>query len=139
LTDQKEHLVIPYDQLSPEALSGLIGEFVTRDGTDSGYTRGTLAENVAMVRRQLDAGEAVVVFDSRTQTCNIVPAEVVRENMPKDLNANLSLLENGRLGFRIKAAGIWEPQAQQRLRRGWQQDENAEPGPKMLFSGILRR
>lgn len=80
MTDQKEHLVIPYDQLSPEALSGLIGEFVTRDGTDSGYTRGTLAENVAMVRRQLDAGEAVVVFDSRTQTCNIVPAEVVREN-----------------------------------------------------------
>jgi hypothetical protein len=39
----------------------------------------------------------------------------------------------------VKAAGIWEPQAQQRLRRGWQQDENAEPGPKMLFSGILRR
>jgi uncharacterized protein YheU (UPF0270 family) len=80
LTDQKEMLVIPYEQLSPEALSGLIGEFVTRDGTDSGYTRGSLSENVARVRRQLDAGQAVVVFDNRTQTCNILPAEVLREN-----------------------------------------------------------
>jgi hypothetical protein len=47
MTDQKEHAGYSYDQLSPEALSGLIGEFVTRDGTDSGYTRGSLAENVA--------------------------------------------------------------------------------------------
>jgi uncharacterized protein YheU (UPF0270 family) len=60
--------------LSPPALDGLIEEFVTRDGTDSGYTEKTLAENVALVRRQLDAGEAVIVFDTRWQTWNIVPA-----------------------------------------------------------------
>ena len=75
MPDQKEMLVIPHEELSPEALSGLIGEFVTRDGTDSGYTRGSLAENVAMVRRQLEAGQAVVVFDNRTNTCNIIPAD----------------------------------------------------------------
>ena len=68
-------LVIPHKQLSAEALSGLIEEFVTRDGTDSGYTRGSLEENVAMVRRQLEAGQAVVVYDERTQSCNIVPAD----------------------------------------------------------------
>lgn len=78
MADQEEMLVIPYEELSPEALSGLIGEFVTRDGTDSGYTRGSLTENVAMVRRQLDTGQAVVVFDNRTRTCNIVPAETLR-------------------------------------------------------------
>lgn len=78
MPDQKEMLVIPYEELSPEALSGLIGEFVTRDGTDSGYTRGSLRENVARVRHQLDTGQAVVVFDNRTQTCNIVPAETLR-------------------------------------------------------------
>ena len=70
-------LVIPHRQLSGEALDGLIEEFVTRDGTDSGYTRGSLPENVAMVRRQLDAGQALIVFDNRTQTCNIVPADSV--------------------------------------------------------------
>lgn len=68
-------LVIPHKQLSAEALSGLIEEFVTRDGTDSGYTRGSLEENVAMVHRQLDAGKAVIVYDERTQTCNIVPTD----------------------------------------------------------------
>ena len=80
MADRKEMLVIPYRQLSGEALCGLIEEFVTRHGTDSGYTRGSLEENVAMVRRQLDAGRALVVFDERTQTCNIVAAET----LPKD-------------------------------------------------------
>lgn len=73
------NLVIPHKELSPEALSGLIEEFVTRDGTDSGYTRGSLEENVAMVRRQLDAGQAVIVYDERAQSWNIVPAD----NLPK--------------------------------------------------------
>lgn len=70
-------IVIPHRQLSPEALAGLIEEFVTRDGTDSGYTRGSLEESMAMVRRQLDTGTAVIVFDGESQTWNIMPAEVV--------------------------------------------------------------
>ncbi len=70
-------LIIPHRELSPEALSGVIQEFVTRDGTDSGYTRGSLEENMAMVRRQLDTGQAVIVFDDQSKTCNIVAAEVV--------------------------------------------------------------
>ena len=80
MSEKEGMLVIPYRQLSAEALRGLIEEFVTRHGTDSGYTRGSLAENVAMVRRQLDAGQALVVFEERTQTCNIVPVETLRKN-----------------------------------------------------------
>ena len=34
-----------------------------------------LVDNVAMVRRQLDAGQAVIVYDNRANTCNIVPAD----------------------------------------------------------------
>jgi uncharacterized protein YheU (UPF0270 family) len=75
MLENEEMLQIPHRQLSPEALFGLIQEFVTRDGTDSGYTRRSLEENIAMVRRQLDKGQAVIVFDSRTQTCNIIPAD----------------------------------------------------------------
>jgi uncharacterized protein len=70
-------LVLSHRELSPEALTGLIQEFVTRDGTDSGYTRGSLEENVAMVRRQLEAGQAVIVFDDLTKTCNIMPADTI--------------------------------------------------------------
>jgi len=70
---KEEGLIIPYDQLSPEALQGLIEEVVTRHGTDNGYTRATLEENVAKVMAQLRRKEAVVVFDQTTRTANIVP------------------------------------------------------------------
>ena len=75
--NREDLLVIPHHRLSRDALTGLIEEFVTRDGTDSGYTRGSLSENVAMVRRQLERKEAFIVFDDRSKSCNIVPAEKV--------------------------------------------------------------
>jgi len=80
MTDRDSMLIIPHRELSPEALAGLIEEFVTRDGTDSGYTRGSMADNVARVHRQLDDGRALIVFDNRYRTWNIVPAEVAREH-----------------------------------------------------------
>ena len=64
---------IPHRQLSPDALQGLIEEFVTRYGTDGGYTRTTLEQNVQMVMGQLDRGEAVILYDHVTRTANIVP------------------------------------------------------------------
>lgn len=66
-------VTIPHKKLSPEALRGLIEEFVTRHGTDGGYTRKTLQQNVDMVMGQLNRGEAVVRYDEITQTANIVP------------------------------------------------------------------
>jgi uncharacterized protein YheU (UPF0270 family) len=77
MADSGAMLVIPHRELSADALRGLIEEFVTRDGTDSGYTRGSLTESVVMVRRQLDAGRAVIVYDQRSQSWNIVPADQV--------------------------------------------------------------
>ncbi len=69
----EQGVLIPHDQLSPEALQGLIEEFVTRNGTDNGDTRTTLAQNVEMVMGQLNRGEAVILYDHTTQTANIVP------------------------------------------------------------------
>jgi uncharacterized protein YheU (UPF0270 family) len=62
------------DQLSPEALRGLVEEFVTRDGTDYGAVERTLEEKAARLETQLGSGEAVVVFDPRTETVTIVLA-----------------------------------------------------------------
>ncbi len=75
---QESGVIVPHTRLSEEALQGLLEEFVSRDGTDSGYIALTLQERVAQVRRQLDRGEAVVVFDEVTQTANIMPAKEVR-------------------------------------------------------------
>ena len=63
---------LPLDQLSPEALRGLVEEFVTRDGTDYGVVERSVEEKIAGVMAQLAAGEARVVFDPETKTANIV-------------------------------------------------------------------
>jgi uncharacterized protein len=65
-------MIIPYEKLSGEALRGLIEEFVTREGTDSGYTEKSLDQNVEMVKKQLENGEALIVYDEVTETANIV-------------------------------------------------------------------
>lgn len=65
-------VVIGVDQLSPEALDGVIEERVTREGTEYGATDVPLARKKAQVREQLHRGEAVIVFDPTTESCNIV-------------------------------------------------------------------
>ena len=56
-------------------LRGLIEEFVTRNGTDNGYTRATLEQNVAAVMAQLLRKEVVVVYDGASLSANIVPSK----------------------------------------------------------------
>ena len=76
-------MIIPYEKLSTEALEGLIEEFVTRDGTDTGYEIKSLKNDVAMVKRQLKRGDVVKVFDQSTKTSNIVPKDRLKEFLPK--------------------------------------------------------
>ena len=71
-------MIVPYEKLSPEALRGLIEEFVSRPGTDTGYTQGSLAEHVDLVLKQLKLGDVFIVYDKRTRTANIVPKHVVK-------------------------------------------------------------
>lgn len=63
---------IPYDQLSPEALHGIIEEFVTRDGTDYGEKEISLETKIDQVLNQVQSGKAVIVFDQNSETCNIL-------------------------------------------------------------------
>ena len=70
-------MIIPYEQLSPEALEGLLEEFVTRDGTDYGERETPLATRVAQVRRQLQMRTALIVYDVDDGRCTILPAERV--------------------------------------------------------------
>ena len=72
-------VIVPHDQLSREALQGLLEEFVSRDGTDSGYIKLSLQQRVDQVRRQLDRGEVVVVFDTVTQSANIMPLKEIKK------------------------------------------------------------
>ena len=73
-----ESVEIPFRLLSEEALKGLIEEFVSREGTDYGQGEYTLEEKAASVRRQLEAGKAVIVFDPATEGCNIALKEDIK-------------------------------------------------------------
>ena len=65
-------MIIPYQELSPEALLGLIEEYVTRDGTDYGEHDASLESKVEQVKTQLSTGIAFILFDPDSQSCNII-------------------------------------------------------------------
>lgn len=68
-------LVIPHRGLAPDTLTALLEDFVTRDSTDYGEHDVPVAARVGQVRRQLDAGKAVIVYDAEAESFNIVPSD----------------------------------------------------------------
>jgi uncharacterized protein YheU (UPF0270 family) len=68
-------IVIPHTELSADALRGVVEAFVLREGTDYGAREFSLEEKVAHVRRQLERGEAQIVFDPQTESVDIVPID----------------------------------------------------------------
>jgi hypothetical protein len=72
-SDSPAFVEIPLEALSDAALRALIESFVGREGTDYGREERSLEEKVADVRRQLDRGEARIVFDPETESVNIIP------------------------------------------------------------------
>jgi uncharacterized protein YheU (UPF0270 family) len=71
--ERPEPVEIPLDALGADALRGVIESFVLREGTDYGEREATLAEKVADVRRQLERGEARIVFDPESESIHILP------------------------------------------------------------------
>ncbi len=68
-------VIIPYDQLSPDALYGVVEEFVTRNGTDYGEREASLEVKISQVINQLESGEVVIVFDQDSESCNIIRSD----------------------------------------------------------------
>lgn len=62
---------IPIDKLSPEALQGIIEEFISRNGTDYGEVEASRDTKFRQVKSKLATGEAVLIFDDETETTNI--------------------------------------------------------------------
>jgi uncharacterized protein YheU (UPF0270 family) len=72
LSESSEPIVVPYTELSPEALAGLIESFVLREGTEYGERDVSLQDKVAQVTRQLRRGEAQIVFDPQSESIDIL-------------------------------------------------------------------
>lgn len=67
-------VVVPHGELSAAALRGVIESFVLREGTEYGTHDVGLEVKVAQVRRQLERGEAHILFDPATETIDIALA-----------------------------------------------------------------
>jgi uncharacterized protein YheU (UPF0270 family) len=65
-------MIIPHRQLTPEALQGIIEDFVTRDGTDYGEVETLLQMKIDQVKRQLDKGKYFILYDAELQTTVLV-------------------------------------------------------------------
>jgi uncharacterized protein len=71
-TEKPQPLVIPHTELSAEALRSVVESFVLREGTDYGEREISLDRKVAQVLRQLERGEARIIFDAELETVDIV-------------------------------------------------------------------
>lgn len=72
-------MLIPQEMLEADTLTRLIEDFVTRDGTDNGDET-PLQTRVDRVRRALDKGEAVIVFDVESEQCQLA----MKRDVPKE-------------------------------------------------------
>lgn len=67
-----EPVVVPYTELRPDLLRSIVESFVLREGTDYGEREASLDTKVAHVVRQLERGEAQILFDPQSESIDIV-------------------------------------------------------------------
>jgi uncharacterized protein YheU (UPF0270 family) len=67
-----EYTPIPFDQLSKDALIGVIEEFINREGTDYGHMEFSFEQKCEQVLSQIRKGNAQIVFDHQSQTVSIM-------------------------------------------------------------------
>ena len=70
--ERPEPVAVPYTELSADALNGVIDNFILREGTDYGDRTFTHEQKVAQVLRQLERGEARIMFDPLDSSVTIV-------------------------------------------------------------------
>lgn len=66
---------IPPDQLSKDALRGVIEEFILREGTDYGLQEVSLEEKISEVISQLNAKTIVITFDPQSENCTLLTSQ----------------------------------------------------------------
>ena len=73
LVMNKEYPVeVPMEILSPEAISGVIQDFILREGTDYGIQEITHEKKIDQIQRQMLSGEIKIVFDPNTESITLM-------------------------------------------------------------------
>jgi len=74
---------IPYEQLSETALTGVLEEYITREGTDYGMIERGVESQLDKARALLKSGKVIIVFDEVHERCQIVEARVLNNPISK--------------------------------------------------------
>ena len=72
MSESFEYTQIPYEQLSKDALDGVIEAFINREGTDYGLHECSLEEKREQVLALLRSGDAKIGFDHQSQSVSIL-------------------------------------------------------------------
>jgi uncharacterized protein YheU (UPF0270 family) len=62
---------VPSHALSPEALRGVVDEYITREGTEYGEREYTLVEKRESALRLLALGEVIIVYEPESQSTTL--------------------------------------------------------------------
>ena len=73
MAEEVEPVRIPVEALDEETLRALVESFVNREGTDYGRVEQSFEAKVGDVMRQLERGDAEIVFDPETESATILP------------------------------------------------------------------
>jgi uncharacterized protein YheU (UPF0270 family) len=72
-------MIIPIEQLSSEALQGLIESFIHREGTDYGTYEVSLSDKVQQVHRSIVSGDVMIIFDASSESVNLMTRHQYQE------------------------------------------------------------
>jgi uncharacterized protein len=72
---REDGVEIPFERIDPATLRNLVAEFVTREWEEVGDASASLDTKIDQVIRQLREKKAKVVFDLKSESCNIVPVK----------------------------------------------------------------
>jgi uncharacterized protein YheU (UPF0270 family) len=67
-----DRVEVPYGAMAADTLRSVVESFVLREGTDYGEHEYSLQQKVSQVMRQLERGEARIVFDPASESVQIV-------------------------------------------------------------------
>lgn len=79
---------IAIEQLSSEALLGIIENFIFREGTDYGLIEVSHEAKVAQVRRQIERKEVRIIFDQKSDSVSLLGAQEyarLSQNVPGEV------------------------------------------------------
>ncbi len=71
--------IIEPEQISKEALHGIIKDFILREGTDYGTASYSLDQKINHVLKQLKVKKVVILYDNELSSCNLITEQELQK------------------------------------------------------------